>query len=258
MNAEEETTKPAATNDEESDVELSGMDLDGIEEEGGDDSSKEDDGDVAMKDGKEPSPVQSDEEDVKHAKEDHDEMEEARREQLELMEAERNKVAAPDLGESASASEKLEYLLGQSEVFAHFLAGTVATQGKKKGKGSRGKKGRMTEAEEDAQMLKSAQSKRSVIRLDKQPSILADHCKMHNYQLEGLNWLIKLHCNGINGILADEVSDNDDDMILRVCSSPLSLTFLSYSCRWAWARRFKRFPSSPISEKGVVSRDLTL
>ena len=39
-----------------------------------------------------------------------------------------------------------------------------------------------------------------------QPSILASHCKMHGYQLEGLNWLIKLHCNGLNGILADEVS----------------------------------------------------
>jgi SWI/SNF-related matrix-associated actin-dependent regulator of chromatin subfamily A member 5 len=64
----------------------------------------------------------------------------------------------------------------------------------------------MTEAEEDEQMLKSAQSKRRVIRLDVQPSVLAPHCEMHNYQLEGLNWLIKLHCNGINGILADEVS----------------------------------------------------
>ena len=77
--------------------------------------------------------------------------------------------------------------------------------GGKKG-GSRGKTNRMTEAEEDEQLLKSAQSKRSVIRLDKQPSILAEHCSMHNYQLEGLNWLIRLHCNGINGILADEVS----------------------------------------------------
>jgi SWI/SNF-related matrix-associated actin-dependent regulator of chromatin subfamily A member 5 len=82
----------------------------------------------------------------------------------------------------------------------------VAATGKKGKKGSRGKKGRMTEAEEDEQMLKSAQSKRRVIRIDKQPSILAPHCKMHGYQLEGLNWLIKLHCNGINGILADEVS----------------------------------------------------
>lgn len=81
----------------------------------------------------------------------------------------------------------------------------VNDKNKKGKKGSRGKKGRMTEAEEDAQMLKSAQSKRRVIRLEKQPSILADHCRMHGYQLEGLNWLVKLHCNGINGILADEV-----------------------------------------------------
>ena len=81
----------------------------------------------------------------------------------------------------------------------------MASSSKKGKKGSRGKKGRMTEAEEDAAMLKSAQSKRKVIRLDKQPMILASHCKMHPYQLEGLNWLIRLHCNGINGILADEM-----------------------------------------------------
>jgi SWI/SNF-related matrix-associated actin-dependent regulator of chromatin subfamily A member 5 len=63
----------------------------------------------------------------------------------------------------------------------------------------------MTEAEEDAQLLKSAQSKRRTVRLDKQPSNLSPHCKMHGYQLEGLNWLIKLHDHGINGILADEM-----------------------------------------------------
>ena len=126
---------------------------------------------------------------------------------MELMAAESAKVQEP---EEASVESRLQYLLQKSEVFAHFLAGSVAaTTGKKgkKGKSGRGKKGRMTEAEEDAQMLKSAQSKRRVVRLDKQPSILADHCKMHGYQLEGLNWLIKLHCNGINGILADEVCE---------------------------------------------------
>eukprot|EP00957_Ditylum_brightwellii_P118676 9052161-Ditylum_brightwellii.AAC.1 len=30
---------------------------------------------------------------------------------------------------------------------------------------------------------------------------------MHTYQLEGLNWLIKLHDNGFNGILADILGD---------------------------------------------------
>jgi SWI/SNF-related matrix-associated actin-dependent regulator of chromatin subfamily A member 5 len=86
----------------------------------------------------------------------------------------------------------------------------VATD-KKGGKGrggsstNRGKKGRLTEAEEDEQLLKSAQSKRRVIRLEKQPTNLSPICKMHPYQLEGLNWLIKLHDHGINGVLADEM-----------------------------------------------------
>jgi hypothetical protein len=198
--------KPESTDrGDDSDVELEGVDLDGVDDDqGGDGGGEDDDGDVEMGDRQE-SPTAADEADDKHARDDHDEMEEARREQMELMAAEKSKINKPTLGDKASAAEKLEFLLAQSEVFAHFLAGTVAAAGKKKGKGSRGKMNRMTEAEEDAQMLKSAQSKRTVIRLDQQPSILADHCKMHEYQLEGLNWLIKLHCSGINGILADEV-----------------------------------------------------
>ena len=39
--------------------------------------------------------------------------------------------------------------------------------------------------------------------LTKQPSILQGQLK--HYQLEGLNWLIRLQENGINGILADEM-----------------------------------------------------
>lgn len=84
--------------------------------------------------------------------------------------------------------------------------GSIAASSGKSGKnGNRGKKGRLTEAEEDAQMLKSAQSERHTIRVSKQPSILASHCQMHPYQLEGLNFLVKLHDHGINGILADEM-----------------------------------------------------
>ncbi|GMH62640.1 hypothetical protein TL16_g03522 [Triparma laevis f. inornata] len=64
---------------------------------------------------------------------------------------------------------------------------------------------RMTEEAEDAALLATAQSKRRVIRVDTQPSLLVPTCQMHPYQLEGLNWMIKLHDNGINGILADEM-----------------------------------------------------
>jgi len=136
------------------------------------------------------------------------ELEEARKEQKELMEAEKSQSS-----DDIDPEVKFKYLLEKSEVFAHFLAGTVAAENKKSKskKGKKGKKGargggkRLTEAEEDSQMLKAAQSKRRVVRLDKQPSNLASYCKMHPYQLEGLNWLIKLHDHGINGILADEM-----------------------------------------------------
>ena len=162
-------TVPAINNDDdndESDVELEGMDLEG--DEGGDDD------DVDM----EPAIAATDEVEnnvevaEKLATEDHDELEAAHREQKELMAAERNKVAPVADDGNATMEDKLQFLLSQSEVFAHFLAGSVAASNKKGGngkkKGSRGKKNRMTEAEEDAQLLKTAQSKRSVIRLNKQ------------------------------------------------------------------------------------------
>lgn len=41
-------------------------------------------------------------------------------------------------------------------------------------------------------------------RLAKQPSVLQNGT-LREYQLEGLNWLIKLYNNGISGILADEM-----------------------------------------------------
>lgn len=140
------------------------------------------------------------------ANEDVHELEEVRRERMELMRAE--KEAAEEDAAGGGGFNKIDYLIKQSDVFAHFLAGSVAIDDKKKKgkKGGRGgRKGRMTEAQEDAQLMKTAQSHRRTIRLDKQPSNLASHCKMHAYQLEGLNWLIKLHDHGINGILADEM-----------------------------------------------------
>jgi len=43
-------------------------------------------------------------------------------------------------------------------------------------------------------------------RLMVQPSIIVGG-KMRDYQMQGLNWLIHLYDNGINGILADEMVD---------------------------------------------------
>ena len=151
--------------DGDSDVELEGMDL-------GDDGEGDDNADVDTNPTVSTS-VEPDEEVIdKLATEDQDELEAAHRERTELMAAERTKVAALTDDSNAPMESKLQYLISQSDVFAHFLAGSVAASGKKRGvgkkSGSRGKKNRMTEAEEDAQLLKTAESRRSVIRLNKQ------------------------------------------------------------------------------------------
>jgi SWI/SNF-related matrix-associated actin-dependent regulator of chromatin subfamily A member 5 len=136
------------------------------------------------------------------------ELEAVRMERLELIKAEQDAIKGNER-DTADPQSRLEYLLHQSDVFAHFLAGSVAATNSKKKKGGKGKatsRGpqRMTEEEEDEQLLKSAQSERhAVVRLHHQPTILAPICTMHPYQLEGLNWMIKLHDHGINGILAD-------------------------------------------------------
>lgn len=88
------------------------------------------------------------------------------------------------------------------------VLGSVAanTEKKKKSKKKNGGRGRTTEAEEDAALLKTAQSKVRVVRLTKQPACLWKKCEMRDYQLEGLNWLIKLHGTYFrhNGVLVRE------------------------------------------------------
>ena len=110
------------------------------------------------------------------------------------------------LSDREKKQRKLEYLMAQSEVFTHFLAGMGTID---EGKGKKGKKGggagrtRVSEAAEDEALLKTAQAKQRVTRVQKQPSNVKG--QMRPYQIEGLSWMVKLHENGINGILADEM-----------------------------------------------------
>lgn len=52
-----------------------------------------------------------------------EELEAARKERLELLAAERGKLLANNEREPATVEGQLDYLLQQSDVFAHFLAG---------------------------------------------------------------------------------------------------------------------------------------
>lgn len=94
-------------------------------------------------------------------------------------------------------------MLKQAEVFQHF-APAAASAGEKKKK--RGRHGGFTEEQEDQELLRDEEEEGEMAghRLQVQPSTIG-HGKMREYQIQGLNWLIHLYDNGINGILADEM-----------------------------------------------------
>lgn len=138
----------------------------------------------------------------------------------DLDEAVRAQHAELKASKAEQAEARLKYLLSQSDIFSHFgLSG-----GKKKVDNTpaspesprhRGRAaaveadldedelamlGEEAEEEEDNSAARSGHS----VMLQRQPSVITGGT-MRAYQLEGLNWLIRLQENGINGILADEM-----------------------------------------------------
>ncbi|XP_047958765.1 ISWI chromatin-remodeling complex ATPase CHR11-like isoform X1 [Salvia hispanica] len=120
----------------------------------------------------------------------------------EILDAQ-NAVIDADMNKKGKG--RLNYLLQQTELFAHFAKGSQsASQKKAKGRGRHASK--LTEEEEDEEYLKEEEDVHSGAggtRLVAQPSCIQG--KMRDYQLAGLNWLIRIYENGINGILADEM-----------------------------------------------------
>ncbi|KAJ0979740.1 hypothetical protein J5N97_015214 [Dioscorea zingiberensis] len=113
--------------------------------------------------------------------------------------------AAIDADMNNKGKGRLKYLLQQTEIFAHFAKGAQSALEKRpRGRGRHASK--LTEEEEDEECLKEEEDEFSGAggtRLVSQPSCIQG--KMRDYQLAGLNWLIRLYENGINGILADEM-----------------------------------------------------
>ncbi|TDH69322.1 hypothetical protein CCR75_002567 [Bremia lactucae] len=107
----------------------------------------------------------------------------------------------------SARDKKMAFLMAQSDVFTSFLMGGSSALGKemsrskaakvagsKRGKGSK---------QADAQTLQDMDDARYT-RITQQPSSIK-FGTMKPYQLEGLNWMIRLHDSGVNGILADEM-----------------------------------------------------
>ncbi|XP_071787735.1 SWI/SNF-related matrix-associated actin-dependent regulator of chromatin subfamily A member 5-like isoform X2 [Asterias amurensis] len=137
-------------------------------------------------------------------------------------------------------ASRFGFLLQQTEIFTHFMSATSSVKSptsplklkpgrprvKKDEKtklSSVGEKGnqsqdeessrlaksnhrhRMTEQEEDEELLSESRKATSVItQFEKSPTYIKNG-EMRDYQVRGLNWMISLYEHGINGILADEM-----------------------------------------------------
>ncbi|KAI9026897.1 SNF2 family N-terminal domain-containing protein [Hyaloraphidium curvatum] len=133
-----------------------------------------------------------------------------------------------------SGVERFAYLTGQSELFTHFINLRNERKGAKKidiplsptSKAANkdawvedecarylapnvshfraDRRHRKTEKEEDEELLQKEEETVNATVITESPSYVKGG-KMRDYQIQGLNWLISLYDNGINGILADEM-----------------------------------------------------
>ncbi|KTF86794.1 hypothetical protein cypCar_00012793 [Cyprinus carpio] len=119
-------------------------------------------------------------------------------------------------------ANRFEFLLKQTELFAHFIqpASQKSPTSPLKVKVGRPRikqdekqnllsvgdnRHRRTEQEEDEELLSESRKAANVlVRFEESPSYVKNGA-LRDYQIRGLNWMISLYENGINGILADEM-----------------------------------------------------
>ncbi|CAG8558323.1 7083_t:CDS:10 [Paraglomus brasilianum] len=120
-------------------------------------------------------------------------------------------------------ARRFQFLLGHEELFSHFInlkkskdeefrhlveeterSGPKIQRKEKSNDGSR--RHRKTEKEEDEELLKDEENEENEFKtvFTESPNYIKNGT-MRDYQLQGLNWMISLFENGINGILADEM-----------------------------------------------------
>ncbi|XP_031640675.1 chromatin-remodeling complex ATPase chain Iswi-like [Contarinia nasturtii] len=108
---------------------------------------------------------------------------------------------------SPKQQKRLDYLLAQAEIFTHFVGNSPKQAAKQKMALIREKKlpstNRRRNKGNDEESDIEDDETTTGIRFDTTPTWIKG--EMRDYQLRGLNWMIALYEQGVNGILADEM-----------------------------------------------------
>ncbi|KAL7747414.1 chromatin remodeling complex Adenosinetriphosphatase [Sorochytrium milnesiophthora] len=120
-----------------------------------------------------------------------------------------------DKRKAADTLKRYTFLLGQTDIFRHFIkrdisdlllspASASSDVGKTKRNSTASRRHRTTEVEEDKSLLdqNSKEEDAEIVFTESPPYVCGT---MRDYQVHGLNWMISLFENGVNGILADEM-----------------------------------------------------
>ncbi|XP_057661126.1 chromatin-remodeling complex ATPase chain Iswi isoform X1 [Diorhabda carinulata] len=112
---------------------------------------------------------------------------------------------------ASDRGKRFDFLLKQTEIFSHFMNQSKTPTKPKTGRPKKEKpdtsdlRHRKTEQEEDEELLAETNTKtKPTTRFEASPPYIKNG-EMRDYQIRGLNWMISLYENGINGILADEM-----------------------------------------------------
>ncbi|XP_048561701.1 probable chromatin-remodeling complex ATPase chain isoform X1 [Triticum urartu] len=175
----------------------------------GDDEEEQEDG--GEEDGEEPESDDDDEAEDPVGIPEVGKQERARLKQLQKLKKQKireilqTQNAAIDADMNKKGKGRLKYLLQQTEIFAHFAEGSQTKEKKSRGRGRPASKRRAVEEDDEEYLQEEEDALASSVgtHLLVQPSCI--NGQMRDYQLAGLNWLIRLYENGINGILADEM-----------------------------------------------------
>ena len=153
--------------------------------------------------------------------------------------------------ELMDSQAKLQTLMDQIDELTHSLSAFSQAKAPPPPPPSCGSKRLQRKENEDEKDLVSEDPSLYTVKMTSQPATITGG-EMRDYQLEGLNWMLKIHACSINGILADEMGLGKTlqtisllaELASRDSSARPHIIIVPKSTLANWAKEFRRWAPS--------------